>query len=221
MGLRCREVRDTHWYLTDMIRDDLSNKLIHLVRGETAAIAFGKFSSILEEGKLRGGTGYIRGSYRCVCFTETPLAKLGYVLADPDLSHFCYRPFGVMVDKKSVFEQGGRPVIYQPESEYDKLHEDHKYRHVRFEPTNQAYSIDHTWEREWRLKADEFVLPSESTTVIVPNRTWRDNLVMQHASRIEMYVEHYGRDARTVIEPYPWQLAVLEDLGISIPDTLC
>jgi len=47
--------------------------------------AFSKFNSILNEKQLRGGTGYIKGGYTCVCFTESPISKLSYILANPDL----------------------------------------------------------------------------------------------------------------------------------------
>ena len=103
-----------------MIRDDLSNKLVHLIRGETIEEAFEKFSSILNERQLRGGTGYIKGGYTCVCFTETPIAKLSYVLASPDLTYMRYRLFGIMIDKEFAFEHGARPVIYQPDADFQE-----------------------------------------------------------------------------------------------------
>lgn len=184
-----------------MLRDDLSNKLIHMVRGETVEIAFKKFESILLESKLRGGTGYIKGGYRCVCFTETPISKLGYVLASPDVQKMRYRPLGIMVDKKWVFRKGGRPAIYQPNEDFEKLSKDIRYRHVCLELDRPGTPVDLTWEREWRLHADELVLPPEATTVIVPRRYWRDVLI-------------------DTMKPFPWHVIVLEDLGVPIPDGL-
>lgn len=203
-----------------MIRDDLSNKLIHLIRGDTVENAFGKFQSILNEGKLRGGTGYIKGNYRCVCFTETPISKLGYVLANPDVANMRYRPMGIMLDKKWVFEQGGRPVIYQPTSDYEKLPEELRYRHVCLELDRPGTPVDLTWEREWRLHKDELPLPIESTTVILPARHWRNVLVEAHMDEIQGQVQVLGRDAALAVAPYPWHIIVLEDLGIPIPDGL-
>ncbi len=203
-----------------MIRDDLSDKLIHLVRGETVDEAFHKFVSILKEGALRGGDGYIKGSYKCVCFTETPLAKLGHVFASPDLEKMRYRPFGIMVDKNYAFDQGARPVIYQPDSDFVKLDEEIRYRHVRFEPTNPAYPIDLTWEREWRIKTDALHLPQDTTTVVVPNRVFRDALVEHHSEDLRHTVSSLGDSAALAIEPYPWNIVVLEDLGMKIPDGL-
>jgi len=113
-----------------------------------------------------------------------------------------------------------RPVIYQPDYDFDKLNEEIKYRHVRFEPDNSGYPIDLTWEREWRVKIDSLPLPRVITTVIVPNRVWRDVLVERHMEGIHKLVASHGADAAKEIEPYPWHLVVLEDLGIAIPDSL-
>ena len=56
-----------------MIRDDLSDKLIHLAPGSNYDDAANVFSAILEGVQLVGGTGCIKGGYRCVCFSEAPL----------------------------------------------------------------------------------------------------------------------------------------------------
>jgi len=204
--------------LPPMIRDDLSNKLVHLVRGATFDEAFVKFTNILTEAQLRGGTGYIRGEYHCVCFTETPISKLGYVLASPDVAKMRYRPLGIMVDKKWLFEQGGRPVIYQPNTDYEKLPEELRYRHVRLELDSQATHIDLTWEREWRVKIGTLPLPVDKTTVILPTRRWRDALADLHADDVRSQVRQIGKDAAPSVMPYPWHIIVLEDLGIPIPD---
>lgn len=203
-----------------MIRDDLSSKLVHLVRGDTMEEAFKKFQSILNDGRLKGGTGYIKGKYTCVCFTETPISKLGYVLANPDVAKMRYRPIGIMVDKKYVFQSGGRPVIYQPDSDFEKLPEELRYRHVRFELDRPGIPVDLTWEREWRLHANELVLPPEATTVILPGRDWRDVLIEDHTKTIQNQVQVSGSDAAPAVTPYPWHIIVLEDLGIPIPDGL-
>ena len=203
-----------------MIRDDLSNKLVHLVRGDTMGAAFTKFRSILREGRLRGGTGYIKGGYTCVCFTETPISKLGYVLANPDVANMRYRPIGIMIDKKYVFQSGGRPAIYQPDSDFEKLPDEFRYRHVRFELDRPGVPVDLTWEREWRLHANELVLPPEATTVVLPNRAWRDVLIEDHTTTIQGQIQVLGSDAAFAVTPYPWHVIVLEDLGIPIPDGL-
>src|SRR2546427_12661114 len=117
-----------------MIRDDLSDRLVHLTKGATEKEAGERFLSIVRDKTLLGGTGLIRGGYRCVCFSEAPISKLGAILAQPSIHGMPYAPFGVMLSKTTLFCAGGRPVIYQPEAEFEMLHESQRYRHKDFEP---------------------------------------------------------------------------------------
>jgi hypothetical protein len=199
-----------------VIRDDLSTKLVHLIRGESIEEAFQKFQSILSERRLRGGDGYIKGSYKCVCSTETPINKLGYVLANH--SAMRYRPLGIMVDKAYVFALGGRPAIYQPESDFEKLPQELRYRHVRFELGAEEGDVDFTWEREWRICTNELPLEPNETTLILPQRRWRDALIDDHFEGMHRLLAEHGVDAARDVVPYPWHVIVLEDLGVPIPD---
>jgi hypothetical protein len=112
-----------------VIRGDLSDRLIHLTRGRTVAEnhvtkvmrdreAMANFRSILAGGQLRGGVGNIVGRYKCICFSEAPIASLAHMLASGPNK---YAPLGVMVDKVWLFDKGGRPVIYQPLAEFESL----------------------------------------------------------------------------------------------------
>jgi hypothetical protein len=202
-----------------MIRDDLSDKLIHLTRGPTYVDAAAVFSAIIEEKRLLGGTGCIKGGFRCVCFSEAPISQLSRILANPMAHGMRYMPFGVMVDKAWLFDRGGRPVIYQPDSEFELLHDDHKYRHVRYEPTN---NIDFTWEREWRILTDELPLDPEVVTVVVPNREWERNVLKPHEDVIWRRAAHganvpFGGGIPSGLIKQLWHFIVLEDLGVPIP----
>ena len=110
-----------------MVRDDLSDRLIHLTRGASndpktnRDEAVGNLESILKDGALKGGDGFIKGSFKCVCFSEAPVSKLPYILAHAEAHGFKYSPYGVMVSKRWFFAQGGRPVIYGSSDEFDKL----------------------------------------------------------------------------------------------------
>lgn len=126
-----------------MIRDDLTDKLLHLTRGDIDQDAADAFVSIISEGRLRGGSGCVKGGFNCVCFSEAPVSKLAQILANPSAHGMRYRPFGVMLEKRWLFERGGRPVIYQQTPEFDLLHDLQRFRHVRYEPTD---GIDFTWE---------------------------------------------------------------------------
>jgi hypothetical protein len=64
-----------------MIRGGLSNRLIHLTKGMSPEEAASIFMRILQEGRLRGRNGYIRGGYNCVCFSEAPISILSQNLA--------------------------------------------------------------------------------------------------------------------------------------------
>ena len=196
-----------------MIRGDLSNRLIHLTKGTTADEAANNFINILRSGHIRGGNGFIRGGYTCVCFSEAPISVLSQILANPSVHGMRYAPFGVMVSKLWLFRQGGRPAIYQPEAEYELLHEEQRYRHVRYEPDR---GIDLTWEREWRLKTAQLDLDPGETTFVVPTRAWEKRFMEEHAGDQQGLALLLGESAALAIEPFPWHFVVLEDLGVEV-----
>lgn len=201
-----------------IVRDDLSERLIHLVRGESDQAAAQVFLSILKEGQLRGGTGNIKGSFRCVCFSEAPISKLGYLLALSGAHGVRYKPFGIMVPKAWFFSTGGRPVIYQPDLEYHLLHESQRFRHVRYEPNYPAYPIDFTWEREWRIQTEALILDPAHTTVVVPTRGWEERLQAEHMQRISARAQvTLGFTGPSSVTKQPWHFIALEDLGVSMP----
>lgn len=129
-----------------MSRNDISDYLIHFTKGTSWSEAFENLCSIAAEGRLRGNVTFIKGEYRCVCFSEAPLAAVSNGLVNPNY-YSKYSPFGVMVPKQWLYAQGGRPVIYQSDAEFYDLPEAIRWRHVRYEPTS-APPIDFTWERE-------------------------------------------------------------------------
>ena len=196
-----------------MIRGDLSNRLIHLTKGTTADEAANNFINILRSGHIRGGDGFIRGGYTCVCFSEAPISVLSQILANPSVHGMRYAPLGVMVNKLWLFRQGGRPAIYQPEAEYELLHEEQRYRHVRYEPDR---GIDLTWEREWRLKTAQLRLDPGETTFVVPTRAWEKRFMEEHAGDQQGLALLLGESAALAIEPFPWHFVVLEDLGVEV-----
>lgn len=181
-------------------RRDIGSLLIHLTRTPDESIIIegdGKpivrstmsphprnvLKKIASEGRLLGGDGFIKGGYRCVCFTEAPIAEIPAVVrlarqaADVGLRPR-YEPYGVAVPKDWLFARGGRPVIYQAEEEYHLLPEEMKYRHVRYEPEN----VDFTWEREWRIKTDQLVLDSQAALFILPKADEVFDFMYEHAT---------------------------------------
>ncbi len=196
-----------------MNRDDLSSKLVHLTKGTWVGAAV-IFQKIVAEKRLIGGTGGITDTLRCVCFSEAPISKLSAILADRSQLGFRYAPFGVMIDKDWLFEKGGRPVIYQPEVDYELLHSKQRYRHKTYEP---AKGIDFTWEREWRIQTEELKLDPSQVTLVVPNREWESQVLSERYSQIQRRSIVRLPSPRAGIEN-EWHLLVLEDLGVQLPE---
>jgi hypothetical protein len=184
------------------MRDDISEKLVHLTKGtgsdakEHRKEALKTLGQILLEKKLRGGTGFIKGSHNCVCFSEAPISKLSQILATSKDGTFKYQPYGVIVDKRWLYKKGGRPAIYGPDLDYNKLPEEMRYRHVRFYLSEES-TIDHTWEREWRIKTDELLISPEEVTIVVPDRKAKDAFTKKFKDEV-------------------WHYIVLSDLGVTI-----
>jgi hypothetical protein len=191
-----------------MIRGDLSNRLIHLTSGESLEAAFQKFLKILNARRLIANNGHIKGGFKCVCFSEAPVAILGQMLATKDSR---YQPLGVMVDKAWLFGKGGRPVIYQSDAEYDDLPESLKYRHVRYEPADSPdKGVDWTWEREWRIREDVILRP-DHVTLVVPTRDFPD-----FSKELHLGFPNEPDAATPGFNSLEWHYVALSDLGVTI-----
>ena len=195
-----------------MPRQDISEKLIHFTKGDTYDDAFERLRSIVAERRLIGGSHLIKGAYTCVCFSEAPLSSLENGLLNSS-AYSRYAPFGVVFDKKWVFDNGGRPVIYEPESEFDWLPETHRWRHVRYEPT-AAEPIDFSWEREWRIQTNELRFGPSVGAIVVPDRDWARLLLNEHDREQDYIVMQYSliMDESLAIqyrESFAWLIYVL------------
>ena len=207
-----------------MIREDLSHNLVLLVKGDTPVEALSIFDKILRDQALIAGDGDIKGNWRCVCFTETPLAHLAQALCLRDVHNFRYFPAGIMASKEWLFAKGGRPVIYQPDAEYSLLPEELQYRHVRYEldHVKADRTVDWTWEREWRIKTDRLAFKPEEVTLICPDRRWVDRLMDAYTKRTRQEVMMHamvtdGLAASMGVKRFPWHYIALEDLGVPMP----
>jgi len=123
-----------------------------------------------------------------------------------------YSPFGLIFTKQWVFEQGGRPVIYQSSAEYDLLPEELRWLHVRYEPP----VVDFTWEREWRVHCAELSFDPSVAALVVPSRACVDELIEDHDDRqvanCYAYAEALGMgedEARQYREGFPWRVVYL------------
>lgn len=199
--------------LTVVPRNDISGKLVHFTSGPTREDAFARLSRIVEERRLLGGNGMIRGGYRCVCFTEAPLASLPGGLVNPD-AYSRYQPFGVIFDKAHVFARGGRPVIYQGDGEYHVLPEEMKWRHVRYEPHAEP-PVDFCWEREWRVATEAFEFGPDVAGLVLPSAEWAQRLMEAYHEQQDWQVYEYAqvvdRDlAELYREPFRWNVLLLD-----------
>jgi hypothetical protein len=86
---------------------------------------------IIYERRLLGTDRMIKGSYRCVCFTEAPPEHVSEILLHAEATGHRYKLLGVVLTKAHLFQHGGRPVICQPAEEYGVLPEAIQWRHVR------------------------------------------------------------------------------------------
>ena len=193
-------------------RADISDKVIHFTRGATYEDALGILLTIVGEGRLSGGTGMIRGGYRCVCFTEAPLPAIAGSFVNAE-TFTRYSPFGVMFDKSWVYAQGGRPVIYQPDTDFNKLTEDMRWRHVRYDPAGTP-PVDFTWEREWRIPCERLQFSPAEAVLVVPDEEWESFILGIWDSQQQLEVEAYSALFEQIIveqlqEPFPWRVVRL------------
>lgn len=194
-------------------RPDISDKLVHFTSGANHEEAFGNLCSIIENGHIRGHNNYIKGLFTCVCFTEAPLGALSRGLVN--LREFSrYRPFGILYDKAYVFSQGGRPVIYQADSEFENLSDSSKWRHMRYEPDADP-PIDFTWEREWRVHLQNMPALPHLAGIVIPSMNWAQRLIDSHNEQQDHLIYMYSQIMdQTIAEQYreefPWRLYCLE-----------
>jgi len=118
-----------------------------------------------------------------------------------------------MFPKKWIFQQGGRPVIYQTDQEFHSLPETFRWRHVRYEPQDNP-PIDFTWEREWRMPCSFLELRPEIASIIALDSSWAQRLIDEHEHdeefKIAMYREAWDEDfAHTLYEPFEWTILTL------------
>ena len=164
-------MNDKEWGKRISHRTDISMGLVHLTKGDGELSPIAVLMKILEEKTIVGSTnkivdghtrGFICGNDPVVCFQDVPLYSLSEnILWEQQLhsqvpeSPIRYAPFGLRFDKRYIFRNGGRPVIYE-KTNFAKsfLPEDEYWRIVKLDLENDDNIIDWTHEREWRIKGD-------------------------------------------------------------------
>ncbi len=179
-------------------RPDLSPHLIHFTKGDGATDAFEMLIKIVVEKRLRASTGFVKGGTPCVSFTEAPFDVLSEGFSNPR-GATRYSGFGLRFAKSYIFALGGRPVFYQPDSEYQLLPPALRWRHVRFEPLANP-PIDWTWEREWRLSCEALPFAEGDIEVVVPD----DAAAERFRARIEHDSFHNAWAWEVVLGDIAW-----------------
>lgn len=195
------------------MRVDLSEQLVHLTRG-TLQEAETAFRSIVGERQLRGSSNGVRGGHKVVCFSEAPIDVLAKLFSST-AHDFRYRPFGVMVPKAWLFDHGGRPVIYQPEQDFELLPNELQHRHVRFD--RPGGEKDFTFEREWRVATNALQLDPRVCTLIVPDRQWDYKLRGEHDEKDMRKAAALRMNPFTRISAFEWHILALGDIGARFP----
>jgi len=172
-----------------MSRTDESPYLVHFTKDESLEKAYERFKKIIRERQINCGTGFIKNEECCVCFTEAPIDCLsGPNSIDKKYFQDRYSPFGFLFTKKYVHAKEGRHVIYSDEGDLETIPDELMWRYVRYEPNANPYPIDHTFEREWRLKKGKLILKPEHVTLIFPTSGWLSKFEDDHYE--EQHMEH-------------------------------
>ncbi|MBS1614930.1 MAG: hypothetical protein JST06_02315 [Bacteroidetes bacterium] len=144
-------------------RKDLTDYVIHFTRGMNSEKPFAVLKKIVQDGYLACGWSFrgvrrtIFGSKPAVCFSETPLC--GFVDYAQKRHSNLISTYGIFLQKKHLFDAGGRPVIYgttlEPDERVDSdihyvdgIAESEQYRYIL--TTSIDGKNDWTHEREWR-----------------------------------------------------------------------
>jgi len=174
---------------------DFSQLLVHLTKDGKSGGKSAKeiLEKILNEQKLVAANYYclfdddldipnnasLRGSFKVVCFTETPIDLIDVILMDLEGRYlFKPKPFGLVFTKDYVKECRGNPVFYAWPSLFDSLWQ--LYRDAKARGFNKEDNrflalvnkcddkIDFHWEREWRVVGDMTFALTDIHCVLCP-----------------------------------------------------
>lgn len=167
------------WKKRIIERNDMTTHLVHLTKpAEDGMKACDVLIEILKDKKLIGSGkyGFIVGDIKAVCFQDTPIYSLTQNIyyeqklrkSNKNLK-IRYLGWGLLFEKDFIFNNGGRPVIYDKTNDAKRyLPEDEWWRIVNLDLSDENKFIDWSHEREWRVP-DELEFQLKDISVIVPN----------------------------------------------------
>lgn len=128
---------------------------------------------ILSTWSYRKGQRTIYGPYPAVCLTEMPISEFVKTSINRQLKGQKISNYGLIFNKKDLFNIGARPVIYGASNKVNVIdngdikllypaffEEKELYRYVAFDLDRIPYPIDWTHEREWRWPNYKYVYHS-------------------------------------------------------------
>lgn len=184
-------------------RSDLSSHLIHLTRKTNSENTDIILYKILKDRKLIGSStksGFIIGNDKAVCFQDMPVYSICQNIlfeqkmrAKNSILKIRYQPIGLAFRKEYVFNNGGRPVIYD-KTEEAKLYlpRSEWWRIVNMDFSNEANIIDWSHEREWRIKGD-FHFDLKDVTILL-------NKLSSFKKIVQRFKDEEGIDIRDEID---------------------
>lgn len=164
-------------------RSDMTTKLVHLTKpadfGDNKMSCLEVLIKIIKEKRLEGSTtesGFIVGSRKAVCFQDTPLYSLAQnvyyeqkLKSSGESKKIRYYGWGLIFDKKFIYKNNGRPVIYDNTLQAKEYLPDNQWwRIVNLDLSDENNIIDWTHEREWRVP-EYLDFKLEDISIIVPN----------------------------------------------------
>lgn len=181
-----KNMDEKNWRKRFKYRVDLSSRVTHLTKGETAEEAFRNLINILEERRIRGSktsSGFICGKTPAVCLQEAPLTAIAEnlqyeeKLRKEENHKVRYLGFGIRFQKNFIYKKNGRPVVYDETNRAKEyLPENEWWRIVKLDLSNKEHIIDWTHEREWRVPG-ELCFEYSQCEIIVPNSKYYKKFV--------------------------------------------
>lgn len=181
------------WIKRIKSRTDVSAYVYHLTKaevdddGKKVLDALGRLLKIVSERKINGSTtksGFITGDRKAVCFQDAPITGIVQnVLHENDYREELggktrYTYLGIAFPKPYIFQNGGRPVLYEEKELAKKfLPKDEWWRIVDYNLSNEKKIVDWTHEREWRMPTDEFHFDLSKAILLVPNSSRHNQLI--------------------------------------------
>lgn len=151
------------WKMLTEARNVKSVYLTHLIRAYDDEKAYKTLVDILDDKMLkasfsrRNNHRTVKGNKKVVCFQDISLNGIKEIIEG---ERWCgtqqiYQEFGIQIDKRILFSEGARPVIYDGEEILQFISEDMHWRVVNLDlDINKMKCLDWTHECEWRIPVD-------------------------------------------------------------------